>query len=177
MNWWKRLPPAHRDDARAWLTYPGSLTRRVVDRFGAIRVELVQQRLRAPNEDEYRALGRPARKRALVREVLLHAQGEPLVMAHSTTSLAGLYGAWRSLRGLGTRPLAVALFADPLVRRLGFEYARLDRRHPLHARARRLLGRELPAMWARRSTFVRRGRLLMVTEVFLPALLAGSDSR
>jgi chorismate--pyruvate lyase len=138
-----------------------------------MRVQLVQQRLRVPNEDEFRALGRPAHKRAWVREVLLHAGGRPLVMGHSIVARADLFGPWRSVRVLGTRPLASALFADPRVRRQPFEYARLDPRHALWKRARALLGgRALPpTLWARRSLFRLRGRPLMVTEVFLPGLV------
>ncbi len=171
MSRWRRQPPPHRLAVRAWLAHPGSLTSRVIARHGPMRVELLQQRLRIPNEDEYRALGRPSHRRALVREVLLHASGRPLVLAHSIVGRADVFGPWRSLLGLGTRPLAVALFADPLVRRGRFEYARLDRRHALWKRARALLRRELPALWARRSLFRRRGRPLMVTEVFLPGLV------
>jgi chorismate--pyruvate lyase len=137
-----------------------------------MRVQVLQQRLRFPNEDEYRALGRPSHKRALVREVLLHAAGRPLVLAHSVVARRDISGAWRRVLGLGARPLAVALFADPLVSRTPLEYARIDRRHPLWRRARALLARDLPVLWARRSLFRRRGRPLMVTEVFLPGLVA-----
>lgn len=172
MSRWKRLPPAHAHDARAWLVYPGSLTRRIVGRFGAMRVELVRQGLRPPHEDERRALGLPAARLVLAREVLLHAGGRAVVMARSVLARDDLDGPWRRLRTLGTRPLAVALFADPLVRRGQLAYARLDARHALHRRASALAGAGLPALWARRSVFVRRGRPLMVTEVFLPALLA-----
>ena len=171
MSRWRRLAPAHREPARAWLVHPGSLTSRLIARHGAMRVQLLQQRLRIPNEDEYRALGRPAHRRAWVREVLLHAAGRPLVLGHSIVARADVFGPWRSVRGLGTRPLATALFADPLVRRSPFEYARLDRRHALWKRARALLGRDLPQLWARRSLFRRGGRPLMVTEVFLPGLV------
>jgi len=38
-------------------------------------------------------------------------------------------------------------------------------------RARQVFGRDFPVLWARRSRFVKRGRPLLVTEVFLPALL------
>jgi chorismate lyase len=177
MSRWHRGAPPHRLPERAWLVYPGSLTRRVVERHGPMRVELLQQRLRMPNEDEYRALGRPPHRRTLVREVLLHAAGRPLVLAHSVVAGRDLAGAWRGVRSLGTRPLAVALFADPRVVRAPFEYARLDRRHTLWKRASRLLGRELPALWARRSLFRRRGRPLMVTEVFLPGLVDPKAAR
>jgi chorismate lyase len=176
MNRWRRLAPTHRSAERAWLVHPGSLTERVVARYGAMRVQVLQQRMRVPNEDEYRALGRPSHKRALVREVLLHASGRPVVMAHSIVARADLAGSWRSVRSLGTRPLAAALFADPLVRREAFEFARLDPRHPLWKRARALLGVPLPALWARRSLFRRRGRPLVVTEVFLPGLVEPRDA-
>jgi chorismate--pyruvate lyase len=92
------------------------------------------------------------------------------VLAHSIASRRDLDGAWRALRGLGARPLAMMLFTDPGVRRHPFEYARVDRRHPLWKRAVRQFGREFPTLWARRSLFTRRGRPLLVTEVFLPTL-------
>jgi chorismate--pyruvate lyase len=171
MNRWSRLAPPHRKAVRAWLVHPGSLTTRVIALHGPMRVEILQARMRIPNEDEYAALGRPSHKLAYVREVLLHAGGRRVVMAHSIVARADLRGAWQRVRTLGTRPLATALFADALVTREPFEFARLDSRHPLWKRASRLLGRPLPALWARRSLFRRRGRPLMVTEVFLPGLV------
>jgi chorismate--pyruvate lyase len=171
MNRWRRFPPPHRYAVRAWLVHPGSLTTRVIARHGPMRVEVLQTRMRIPNEDEYEALGRPTHKLAYVREVLLHAGGQRVVMAHSIVGRADLRGAWNRVRTLGTRPLATALFADPVVARGLFEFARLDSRHPLWKRASRLLGRPLPVLWARRSLFRRRGRPLMVTEVFLPGLV------
>lgn len=170
MSRWRRAAPAHSNPWRGWLTYPGSLTRRIVRHAGAIRVEVVDERLHFPNADEHLALGRPFHKLAYVREVVLHARGKPVVLAHSIASRRDLDGAWRALRGLGTRPLAMMLFADPGVRRRPFEFARVDRRHPLWKRASRLFGREFPTLWARRSLFTRRGRPLLVTEVFLPPL-------
>ncbi len=151
--------------------HPGSLTSRVIALHGPMRVEVLQTRMRIPNEDEYAALGRPSHKLAYVREVLLHAGGRRVVMAHSIVARTDLRGAWHRVRALGTRPLATALFADPRVARGPFEFARLDSRHPLWKRASRLLGRALPPLWARRSLFRRAGRPLMVTEVFLPGLL------
>jgi chorismate--pyruvate lyase len=168
---WRRIPPPHRFPERAWLTHAGSLTGRVISHHGPMRVEILQTRFRIPNEDEYQALGRPSHKLAYVREVLLHAGGRRVVMAHSVVARGDLRGAWHRVRTLGTRPLATALFADPRVARGKFEFARLDRRHPLWKRASRLLGRPLPALWARRSLFRRNGRPLMVTEVFLPGLV------
>jgi len=170
MTRWKRLAPAHSDPWRPWLAYPGSLTWRIVERCRRFEVRVVSQRLRFPNEDEFRAIGRPAHKLAFVREVLLYADGEPVVMAHSIAARRDLRGAWRAVAGLGTRPLAEVLFADRRVRREPFEFARIEARHPLGVRARALTGLRLGALRARRSLFRLRGRPLLVTEVFLPRL-------
>lgn len=171
MNQWKRLAPAHTDPWRPWLAWRGSLTWRIRARAPDFRVQVLRQAPRMPNADEDRRLNQPARRLALVREVLLHARGRPVVLAHSIAAWRDLSGTWRSLRGLGNQPLAEALFTDPLVRREPLEFARIDRRHPLWKQARRVLGRELPVLFARRSRFTKRGRALLVTEVFLPDLL------
>jgi chorismate--pyruvate lyase len=171
MSRWRCAAPAHSNAWRGWLTYPGSLTRRIVQRAGAMRVEIVGERLLFPNEDEYLALGRPFPRLAYVREVVLHARGGPVVLAHSIASRRDLDGTWRELRSLGTRPLAMVLFTDPGVRRHRFQFARVDPRHPLWKGAARLFGNNLPTLWARRSLFTRHGRPLLVTEVFLPGLL------
>jgi chorismate--pyruvate lyase len=172
MNRWKRLAPPHADPWRPWLAWRGSLTWRITARARDFRVQVVRQGLHIPNEDEYRQLGQPAHRRALVREVVLHAGGRPVVLAHSIAAWRDLSGTWRGLRGLGTRPLAEALFTDPLVTRGSLEFVRIGPRHPLGRRARQVFGRGFPALWARRSRFVKRGRPLLVTEVFLPELLA-----
>lgn len=171
MTRWTRLAPPHTDPLRPWLTYPGSLTWRIVAHSRRFAVEVVARRLRFPNDDEYRVLGRPAHKLAYVREVVLHADGKPVVMAHSIVARADLHGAWRPVAGLGTRPLAEVLFADKRVRRGAFQFARIGPRHPLGVRARHLLGVGFGTLRARRSLFHLEGRPLMVTEVFMPQIL------
>jgi chorismate lyase len=171
MNRWKRLAPPHTNPWRPWLAWRGSLTWRITAHARDFRVQVIRQEPRLPNEDEYRQLGQPTHRRALVREVVLHADGVPVVLAHSIAAWRDLSGVWRGLRGLGSRPLAEALFTDPMVMRAALEFVRIDSRHPLSRRARQVFGREFPVLWARRSRFVKRGRPLLVTEVFLPSLL------
>ena len=172
MNRWKRLAPFHTNPWRPWLVWRGSLTWCITACARDFRVQVIRQGLHIPNEDEFAKLGQPTHRRALVREVVLHANGTPIVLAHSIAAWRDLSGVWRGLRGLGSRPLAEALFTDPLVVRADLEFVRLDARHPLWKRARQVFGRDFPVLWARRSRFVKRGRPLLVTEVFLPALLA-----
>jgi chorismate--pyruvate lyase len=73
---------------------------------------------------------------------------------------------------LGTRPLGAALFADPRVARQSLRFRQIRRGHELYAAACQRLNVTAAALWARRSVFVFRGSRLLVTEVFLPAILA-----
>jgi hypothetical protein len=50
-------------------------------------------------------------------EVLLIADGEPVVFARSLVAATTIPAAWHLLHGLGGRPLAAVLFDDPRVRR------------------------------------------------------------
>ena len=78
---------------------------------------------------------------------------------------------------LGARPLGAALFSDPAIARLPLACRRLDGRDARYHRAAAALARQSPApalpaaLWARRSVFLLRGRALMVSEAFLPAIL------
>lgn len=105
------------------------------------------------------------------REVFLYCGDRPVVFAHSVLPLASLRGAWAKLGKLGNRPLGATLFANPCVRRAPLEYKRLNQRHPLYQRACARLDRPPTYLWARRSLFALHGRRILVTEVFLPAIL------
>jgi chorismate--pyruvate lyase len=63
------------------------------------------------------------------------------------------------------------LFADPRITRFALRFRRLNRRHELYRRACELLEHSPACLWARRSLFALRESRLLVTEVFLPAIL------
>jgi chorismate--pyruvate lyase len=165
---WRRSP-ALSGALRPWLTDRGSLTRRIERRCRAFRVEVVFQGLRRADRDE-RFLW-PARARVLVREVVLHADGRPVVFAHSVVRARDLRGPWRSIVRLGSRPLGAALFADPRIARRPLAQRKLGPGHELYARACAVLATRPRVLWARRSLFVLRGSPILVTEVFLPGIL------
>jgi chorismate--pyruvate lyase len=170
---WRAMPPPPAHPLHGWLTSRGSLTARIIARCRDFRLTRLVQQVRSGNRDELPELDLRLKEQVLVREVILWSGEMPLVFAHSLAARRDLNGAWRDLRTLGTRPLAAMLFADPRVRRLAVEYRRLDRRHALYRRARELFTTSsLPhTLWARRSVFLRKGRPLLVTEVFLPGIL------
>lgn len=169
---WKAHPAQSGAPAslHGWLTDPGSLTARILARCQDFRVRVLGERRAPPFLDERGQIGLPPGRAAWVREVLLYADGVPVVFAHSLLAPADLTGAWHMARAIGSRPLGAALFADPGIRREPLHVARLDARHPLHRHAAAALGTTLPALWGRRSRFTRQGRPLLVTEVFLPEI-------
>ena len=171
---WRCAPPSHGDAQfgalHPWLTSRGSLTSKLVAQAVDFNLVQLQQCAQLPNVDERRELGLREREFAIVREVLLRDGETPRVFAHSVVARRDLSDVWRGLSKLGDRPLADMLFRDASVVRLPMEYKKIDARHTLYRRAREAVRISLsPSIWARRSVFLKRGRPLLVTEVFLDA--------
>lgn len=171
---WHAAPPSHGNAAfsalHPWLTSRGSLTGRISMHYSNFNLRRVVQRAQRPNPDERCGMNLREHELAIIREVLLNNAETPLVFAHSVVARRDLNGVWRGLSQLGTRPLAEMLFHDPSVTRLPMEYKKLDRRHPLFRRARDIVPFEANEIWARRSVFLKTGRPLLVTEVFLTTM-------
>lgn len=173
-RWRERLPaggPA--PSLRSWLLEPGSLTARCQRASRSFRVRLLRYACARPLPDEGVQLGAGGGL-ARVREVLLECDGVPVIFAHTMLSHhhKGRLGCW--LARLGQRSLGSLLFRHPGFRRGPIELIRLDRRHPLLARAVAAAGLPAPPsqLWARRSVHALDGQRVLVTEVFLPAIAA-----
>lgn len=151
---------------RHWLQTNDSLTKRLQAAFADFKVANVSQYWAHPLPDEASLLGLRPDQAALIREVWLQSGATPLVFARSVLPRSSLRGAWRDLDGLGTRPLGAVLFADNQVSRTPLSYCKLSRHHPISNR----IGQS--GLWARRSVFIRSGRTILVTETFLPGVLA-----
>ena len=161
----------------AWLRAPGSLSARLADAGGALEVQVLRAGPVRLDPAEALRLGCPAGAGAYGREVLLRVGGEPVVFARSVLLAVHARGAWKAVRGLGSRSLADLLFGQPAAPRSAFEFARFApgsrRAAAVHHRWQRATGapwgrREV---WARCSRFERRGAPLLVTECFAPAVL------
>lgn len=174
----------------AWLGAPGSLTARLIGHSGAFRVQRLHQHTALCLADEARAIGMARPGRVLEREVLLRCDGAAVVFAHTVVPLSDSASDWPLFGGLGERSLGSTLFYDPLVRRGELEFARLRGGHPLVRRALAALSAQQcnepgraesartestpnhPLYYARRCLYRRHRGSLLVTEVFLPAVLA-----
>jgi chorismate--pyruvate lyase len=159
---------------RAWLAGGGSLTARLTRHSAAFRVQRLHQRTALCLADEARIIGLARPCRVWEREVLLRCDGAAVVFAHTVVPLSASASDWPLFSALGERSLGSTLFYDPLVRRGALEFARIRAGHPLMQRARAALadGLDAPVLYARRCLYRRHRGSLLVTEVFLPSVLA-----
>jgi chorismate lyase len=169
---------------RGWLTDTGSLTVKLMASGEHFRVLRLRQTSGLCLADERAAIGLARRRQVQEREVVLHAGGRPVVYAHTVVPLDATASDWPFFGTLGERSLGTTLFGDPRVERGQLHYARLRPWHPLARRARAALDETLEGaevdsslqthssslLYARRCLYRRRKGLLLVTEVFLPAI-------
>lgn len=157
---------------RVLLLNSGSLTRRLQEACtGRFQVRLLSQVWHTPLHGETRQVGLRPGQWALVRQVLLTCDDEPWVYARSVIPPRVLVGRSRRLARLGTRSLGAVLFADRCTRRGEVEIAALAPGHRLFDIATEGLVRVPDTIWARRSVFRVMKRALLVSEVFLPAVI------
>ncbi len=168
---WATRNPA-RGGLRRWLQAAGSLSARLAATGQSFSVQVLDQGRQALSTDEAQALGAAHQRTGYVREVVLRVDGVPMVFARSVTMHANSLGVWRSVRGLGTRPLADVLFRRGGIRRAPLAFAKLPRSSRLQRHIENSwmtatgAARAHAPLVARRSVFVRRGAALLVMEVF-----------
>jgi chorismate--pyruvate lyase len=154
----------------AWLQIDGSLSARIASVSGKLTVRVLRQGPVRLQPAEAQRLHCPAGAGAHGREVILLADGVPVVYARSVLLAVHARGTWKAIRGLGNRALADLLFGQPAAQRSGFEFARFAPGSGIsatvHRRWREATGTEWGRreVWARCSVFTRRGAPLLVSE-------------
>lgn len=156
---------------RKWLIDKGSLTARLKTTYKDFAVRPIFLKNAKAFTDESALLGLKPNQHALIREVMLMGNNQPVVFAHSVLPRASLRGVWNNLGKLGNKPLGAALFANPKVKRTPLEYIKLPRHHPISMRVAEHVSTKQKALWARRSVFGLNCAKIMVTEIFLEQLL------
>ncbi len=165
----RRVPSFYLPDIwRDWVLDRGSLTQRLVRASdGHFSVRVIRQQWQEPNPDEALLLGSPVKSRALIREVELLCHGQVWVIARSVIPYTTLTGAERQLTALGNRSLGTFLFKSRAMKRGPLQITKIAPEH-LSMQAGQTMHN---ALWGRRSVFFLHDKPLLVSELFLPAVL------
>ena len=178
-NWlpaWRGRQSNIPSTARSWLYEPASLTQRLRNTCGhAFQVRLLQQCWTKPFQGEAKTLRIRNGQQALIREVLLRCDRQPLILARTIIPHRTLRGAHRRLSNLGTRPLGEVIFSYPGLQRLRLEVAHVTK-SDWNAESMADLAPN-SGVWGRRTVYSLSGRTLLVCEFFLPAVLSLEERR
>jgi chorismate--pyruvate lyase len=157
-------------DIQSWVYEADSLTQRLRDYYhNDVSVNLLFHRWRKPFLSERRQLGLPLYRFELTREVMLHHQGQPLLLARTIIPDETIKVAHRNLAHLGTRPLGEVIFSYPNLERITMDIALVETGNwnPLIQTEVGICGQ----IWGRRTVYAIMGRAMIVSEFFLPQIL------
>lgn len=173
-TWFRDQPNVHHQLSTAvqcWVYETGSLTQRLRQTYGSsVAVTILFHHWRTPFLTERKLLAVPEHRYTLVREVMLHSAGKPLLLARTIIPEATLKGAHRNLSHLGTRPLGEVIFSYPKLQRLAMEVT-LVKPASWSQSTTALASIDTP-IWGRRTVYAIAGQSMLVSEFFLPEILA-----
>jgi len=129
-------------------------------------VHVISQGWQKLDTEEAAAMSLKNAHSALVRQVLLCCNNQPLVYARTVIPEKTIHGAQRRYANMGSRPLGAMLFADRTMRRETVQVSMLPAEHAVNQYTN--TGEPI---WGRRSVFRVSGKPLLVSEYFLPELL------
>jgi len=115
---------------------------------------------------ERRLLVVPERHYCLTREILLHSDGKPLILARTIIPASTIKVACNNLSHLGTRPLGEVIFSYPRLERISMDISLVK-----PCRWTQLAtdeGHINQPIWGRRTVYAIRHKQLLVSEFFLP---------
>jgi chorismate lyase len=155
---------------QSWTYEFGSLTKRLRAIYGdGVAVNVLFEHWRVPFLSERRLLHLHEQRLCLTREVLLHIDNTPLILARTIIPSTTIKFAQRSLTRLGTRPLGEVIFSYPHLERVAMDVT-LIQPNTWTNRALQLADIQ-PAIWGRRTVYAIEHKPLLVSEFFLPSIL------
>jgi chorismate--pyruvate lyase len=158
------------ENVQSWTYEPGSLTQRLRDYYGAaIGVKVLLQKWNTPFLTERRLLKLSENRYSFIREVLLHADGKPLILARTIIPVKTVKVAKSNLSHLGNRPLGEVIFSYPKLERNEMDITLIE--PPIWSRSAIAKAGIDQAIWGRRTVYAIAQRQMLVSEFFLPAVL------
>ncbi len=171
---WKKNQPGIKQtipkEVQSWIYEQGSLTHRLRKVYGpAFTVEILFHRWKPAYLSECQLLNLPQQQYNLTREVLLHANGIPLILARTIIPSQTIKSAKRNLSHLGTRPLGEVIFSYPKLERLTLKISCINEQQwtqQIHEQVK------IPKQtWGRQTVYAIHSHKMLVSEFFMPEVL------
>lgn len=160
----------------AFLFNEASLTRFIQQRCeGVFNIDLITESWCQPMSDETDLLSLPNNEITFIRISRLKCDNQTLVYARTVIPQKTLEGENQWLTKLGAKPLGDTLFNDETTYRTDMRYAKIPVHCELHGAATKEL-KITSELWGRQSLFHINHQPLLITEVFLPAILECSKN-
>ena len=157
-------------EMQSWLYESGSLTKRLRAVYGSsFGVKVLFHCWKTAFIDESRLLNISRSRYQLIREVLLHADGNPLVVARTVIPEQTIKISRSKLSHLGNRPLGEVIFAYPDLERRLSQYSRAETGIWTPCLKSALTIEQ--AVWGRRTLYAIHQQPMLVAEFFLPGIL------
>ena len=157
------------ESVQSWTYESGSLTQRLRAVYGdKVAVTVLFQPWRVPFLTERKLLKLPEQRLCLTREVLLHIDNKPLILARTIIPAATIKIA-SSLAHLGTRPLGEVIFSYPKLERLAMDVTLIH--PPIWTQNALTIAAIQQPIWGRRTVYAINHRQMLVSEFFLPEIL------
>lgn len=171
-TWRENLRGSHHtlpENVQSWAYEPGSLTKRLRDYYGTVKVNILLHQWRKPYLSERKQLGLTEQRYALTREVMLSSGDTPLLLARTIIPQETIKVAHRNLAHLGTRPLGEVIFSYPDLERIAMDLVLIAPSHWSNQALK--LANIQDLTWGRRTVYAIQQRPMLVSEFFLPEIL------
>ncbi len=172
-HWKKKYPGIKQTlptNIHSWVYEKNSLTRRLKKTYGNdFAVEILFHRWKPAFLSECDLLNLPHQQFNLIREVLLHANGRPLILARTILPENTIKIAKRNLSHLGTKPLGEVIFAYPKLERLDLHISHIPYSLWTDDLTKRVTIE--PFVWGRRTVYAIQKQKMLVSEFFMPGAL------
>lgn len=172
-DWKPNYPGIHHalpEDVRSWVYEAHSLTQRLRCFYGdAVKVKILYHQWNTPFLSEVKHLHLRYQRYSLIREVLLHADDKPLILARTILPKRTIKIAKRNLSHLGTRPLGEVIFSYPHLERLEMDICCV--KHDTWSQSLQQQLNINHSVWGRRTVYAIQKQPLLVSELFLPDAL------
>ena len=172
-SWLKNVPSVRHHmpiSVQSWVYEPYSLTARLRSDYGnQVAVKLLHQQWQTPFLKERQILGQAEHRFCFIREVLLHVQNCPLILARTVIPRHSIKVAHSNLSRLGARPLGEILFASPGLERMEMNVTVVKPQLWTTSIRENILIEE--PVWGRRTVYALDAQEILVSEFFLSDIL------